>query len=363
MRRFKKFGKLDAIYLKENGKMMPREEWLAHRQLGLGGSDMGTILNMNPRFSAIELFYQKLGLNYSGEDEDNLYMFWGRELESVVLDIAQYFDHQYQEYMENRKEGIMLRKISYLPLMVRNPRYPWLLANLDGLEGWNKSYKYPKADAIAEAKTISKQARSRWSEGIPPYYIAQAVMYGTVMEDILKDGIRANIYILQDGREFSSIPLDMEYDQRLKNLQQQMLSRSYEFWKRIEMGKKVMEEFKGWESSPEMRDYMMQALSEIEPEPDPTPAYEQFYSKFFVEKMEMLQRVIDGDQKALELGLEYLAASKNYKKAEETKKLIANRIKELLKNKNAYAIDFGELGKITFNKRLYVNIKATEGKD
>jgi putative phage-type endonuclease len=357
MKKFSKFGKLEAIFMKENGVMMSRTEWLAHRQLGLGGSDMGTIMDMNPRFSPVELFYQKLGLNYTGETEDNIYMFWGRLLEDPVLDVAQYFDHALQEYMDNYTQGVKLRKITHLPLMVRNPEYPWLIANIDGLEGWNKSYKYPKADALAEAKTISKQAREKWEGLIPPYYIAQSLMYGTVLKEILRGHVRVNIYVLQDGRDYSSIPLDMDIDQRLINIQQSMLAKSYEFWEKIKIGKKIVTQYEGYQEDETMRLELMQALSELEPQVDPNPAYQQFYSKFYVDKMEMLTRVIDGDPDTWEKGMQYLKASKDHKETEAAKMHLANEIREILKNKNAYQIDFKGQGKISFNKRLYVNLK------
>jgi len=364
MRKFRKFGKIQAIFLKEKGKKkMSRAEWLQHRQLGLGGSDMGTLMDMNPRYSKMELFYQKLGLNFSTDDEDNSYMYWGRRLEKSVIEAGQYLDFSSQEYIDNDNNGNPLRKASPLPIMAMNPEYPWLLANIDGVEGWNRSYTYPKIDALAEAKTISRRAREMWAGGLPPYYIAQAVMYATVFQPIMRKDSKINIYILEDGSDFTGIDLNISQNKKLQNIQGTMLNKSYDFWNRLIMGKAIIAKYADWEDSREAKHEMMQELSEVEPEIDASPAYEQFYSDFYVSKMELLRHELEGNQEIWEMGVDYLNITKLAKEVKAKRDLLAHRIKDYLKNWEAYSFTFGDMGKIMFNKRLYVNIKPTEKKD
>ena len=76
-------------------KGMPREEWLKRRNEGIGGSDMSSILGLNKRFSAVELFYQKSGLTFDASENINAAMHWGNVHEPVVLDHGQYLDVHY----------------------------------------------------------------------------------------------------------------------------------------------------------------------------------------------------------------------------------------------------------------------------
>ncbi len=46
------------------------DEWLAFRQNGLGASDIGTLMGLNPYKSKIELFYQKVGVIPIKQDEE-----------------------------------------------------------------------------------------------------------------------------------------------------------------------------------------------------------------------------------------------------------------------------------------------------
>jgi DNA-binding transcriptional regulator GbsR (MarR family) len=90
---------------------------------------------------------------------------------------------------------------------------------------------------------------------------------------------------------------------------------------------------------------------------DANPAYEDFFSDFYKEKMELLKREVDGDMDMWELAMRYFKVHEQIKSLTEMKTEITNKIKNQMKNKNAYSIKFGPRGKISFNKRFYANIK------
>ncbi len=49
-------------------KELPREEWLATRKQGIGGSDAAAAVGLNPYKSQLELWLEKTGRDaYSGE--------------------------------------------------------------------------------------------------------------------------------------------------------------------------------------------------------------------------------------------------------------------------------------------------------
>ena len=64
-------------------KDMSEKEWLEHRMEGIGGSDVATILGMNPYKSALRLYMEKTR-EIEAEPVDNEFVELGNELEPVL---------------------------------------------------------------------------------------------------------------------------------------------------------------------------------------------------------------------------------------------------------------------------------------
>jgi predicted phage-related endonuclease len=342
---FTRLGK-DLLVIPVDG--LDRQTWLRYRMPFLGGSDHGTILGLNKRYTRIELFYQKLGLNFSAEDHVNEPMLWGTVHEKNVISMGQYLDMQSGEYMENYLAGRKLRVNTEFRYMVLNPDYPWMLANIDAIEGFNGDPGKPYADAVGEGKTISRQSAEMWSGGLPPYYLAQGMSYSTVLEPILLED-RVNMYVLQDGNKFYGMEVKPAELPALQGLKDRMLRDSLDFYQRLIRGREIMANYQG--------DRMMHMLEEVEPEPDISFAYEAFYSDFYVKKMEMLKHRRAGTYSDLTMAKEYIDACSTVKVAEREKLKLAIAIKHRLKQLNSNIIYFDDGSKISYNKRLYVNIK------
>jgi putative phage-type endonuclease len=137
-------------------KDIGREQWLELRRKGLGGSDAGAILGLNPYASAFQVYCDKLGLL---EDQpDNEAMRQGRDLEDYV---ARRF---------SEKEG---KKVHRCGWMLQHPTYDWALANVDRLVAGE--------DAGLECKTTSVLTRTKYDRGdIPAQYYAQCMHYMAV---------------------------------------------------------------------------------------------------------------------------------------------------------------------------------------
>lgn len=60
-------------------------EWLAHRDGGVGASEIAILLGASEWGSNLELYYRKLG-ELADSREDNELMLWGRLLERPILD-------------------------------------------------------------------------------------------------------------------------------------------------------------------------------------------------------------------------------------------------------------------------------------
>lgn len=333
-------------------KDMSRADWLLRRQDGLGGSDMGTILSLNHRQSRLQLFYQKIGLDFTQKDLHNKATAMGQVLEDDVLFVGQYLDFDAtddQDWVRHYEVDDKLRKIEEFKYMARNSNYPWLLANIDGAV--NPAYtRFDNGtftvlmDAVGEGKTISRQAAEMWIDNFPPYYVPQGIMYTKVLEPILKAPV-FQIFFLKDASDLYGFEIDITNYQSLVD---RMMQESYEFHLMIEHGKEII-------ANSSNEDEMMQALGEIEPEPDSSPAYEDYLSELYLKKKNYV-RIIGSDE-VLEWAELHQEAAAEIKRLQEKKQMARNIIKKIMKDMSANVIDFGDRGRITYNKKLYFNIK------
>jgi predicted phage-related endonuclease len=313
------------------------------QELGVGGSDAGVIMGINPYISALELFYQKLGLHPQGS-EDNESTFWGRQNEAAILRVAQYLDLDDGTYLSNAADGRRLRGIMPLPYMVQNLDRPGIFGNIDaGVDTVFTEEDGLHMDAIAEAKTISRQAREKWEGGLPPYYLFQALIYITVLEPVLRDKL-CYIFVLEDGSRFSGwrVPL-------MEDLRDAMLDKINKFHSTLERGRDIVKTVK----DPQKRHNY---LISLEPEPDKTPAYEEYLSKHFLEKSQ--RKVIVGSPEILNIAKDYKRLNSEANKLDEKKQFIRNTILKYMRDNDAAVIDFGRDGKVSLgvNNRFYVNV-------
>jgi putative phage-type endonuclease len=96
-----------------------REEWLAARRSGLGGSDAAVVMGVSHRKSAYTLWTEKAGL-VPPDTSDNAVLRWGRKFESPIA----------EEYAE-----ITGRKVVDLGAhaIQRHPERPWQICTHDRL--------------------------------------------------------------------------------------------------------------------------------------------------------------------------------------------------------------------------------------
>ena len=69
-------------------KELPREDWLAVRKQGIGSSDAGAAVGLNPYKSQLELWLEKTGrdtmLPKADPHDEESPMYWGNVLEPIV---------------------------------------------------------------------------------------------------------------------------------------------------------------------------------------------------------------------------------------------------------------------------------------
>ena len=164
-----------------------KEEWLALRKkLGVGGSDAGAVIGMNPYKSAYTLWAEKTGR--VPEFEGNLITEVGSYLEAFVAELFE------------RETG---KKVRRKNRMLVNDAYPFAFADVDRLVVGEK--------ALLEIKTtnsipIMKQLRN--SSEFPEAYYAQVVHYLAV------SGLeKAYLAVLINCREFKVFELERDEDE------------------------------------------------------------------------------------------------------------------------------------------------------
>lgn len=141
-------------------KELPREDWLAVRKQGIGSSDAGAAVGLNPYKSQLELWMEKTGRNTTlpkadPHDEESP-MYWGNVLEPVVA-------WHYSKRTKNK-----VRRINAV-LQHPDPELSWMLANIDR--------EVIGADdvQILECKTAGINGARLWKEGVPEYVQLQVM--------------------------------------------------------------------------------------------------------------------------------------------------------------------------------------------
>lgn len=164
-----------------------KEEWLAlRRKLGIGGSDAGAVIGLNPYKSAYTLWAEKTGR--IPEFEGNLTTEVGSYLEEFV---AKLFEKETGKKVRRKNK------------MLVNTDYPWAFGDVDRLIVGEK--------ALLEIKTtnsipIMKQLRN--SEEFPEAYYAQVVHYLAV------SGLeKAYLAVLIGCRDFKVFELERDEDE------------------------------------------------------------------------------------------------------------------------------------------------------
>lgn len=205
-------------------------EWQAKRQkqIGIGGSDAGTILGLNKFKDEYTLYLEKIGeIEPSGAGEAAE---WGHTLEPVVAD-------KWQERF-GKPLGLNIEPFNYL---LGSKLYPFMLANVDRLIRKGDSF------GLLEVKTASEYLNGEWENGeiladgrgsgkVPPKYYAQLQHYFFV------SGLEWGFFAaLVGGNKLYSVYVERN-DVYIRGL----IEAETLFWQRLEM--RIPPEINGSES-------------------------------------------------------------------------------------------------------------------
>lgn len=169
-----------------------REEWLAERRTGIGGSDVAAVLGLSPWATPWQVYVDKVGA-VPPDDGANEAMRLGQLLEPIILDLF------------TERTGMVLTERQ---LMVRHPDHEWAFATLDALAS-------PESGVEAKRST-----RWSWDDGIPLQYRAQA-QWG-----MLCTGLDVWHFAVLHPASFATYTLEADYDD-----QAALLRIAEKFWR------------------------------------------------------------------------------------------------------------------------------------
>ena len=262
---------MSAIRLVDT-REMEREEWLAHRRCGIGGSDAAAIAGLNPWRSPIQVYMEKAG-EIPAEELASEAAYWGTRLEDLVA----------REF--TRRTGIRAHRCNAI---LQHPDHPFMIANID-----RRIVGSDEGPGILECKTASAYARDDWADDrVPPCYLIQVQHYLAVTG--YSYGYTA---VLLGGREFRYARIDRD-----EELISHLIEIEEGFWQRVES--RNPPPFDGSEASSEL-------LKRMYPEADP-------------------ELTVDLPAEASLLLTEYEVAKAEEKAAGERAEAAANRIKALM---------------------------------
>lgn len=190
---------------------LSREEWLEVRKSGIGSSDAGAAVGLNPYQSQLELWMIKSGrdgcLPQADPNDETSPMYWGSLLEPIVA--AHY----------TRRTGHRVRKVNAV-LRHPDPDKAWMLANID------REVIGASDVQILECKTAGEFGAKLWIDGPPEYVQCQ------VQHQLAVTGkAAADVCVLICGQEIRiyRIERDDALIARLIELERQ-------FWRYVETG-------------------------------------------------------------------------------------------------------------------------------
>ncbi|CAJ5406081.1 putative phage-related protein [Burkholderia pseudomallei] len=131
---------------------LSRDDWLAVRRTGIGGSDAAAAVGLNPYMSTLELWMDKTGRaeGLAGPDPNDTTSptYWGTLLEPIVA--ASY----------TKQTGNRVRRVN---AVLRHPTIPFMLANID------REVVGCRDVQLLECKTAGEFGAHLWRAGVPEY--------------------------------------------------------------------------------------------------------------------------------------------------------------------------------------------------
>ncbi|MEW7987682.1 MAG: lambda-exonuclease family protein [Candidatus Thiodiazotropha endolucinida] len=174
---------------------------LDERQSGIGGSDVGAILGLNPYRSAVDVFLEKTGKVPPDDLSDNERVHFGNVLEDIVA----------QEYARRQCVNVRKRNNTF-----KHKKYDFALAHIDR--------SVDKATTVLECKTADAYTKGNWGKAgtdeVPDSYLVQVAWYMGILGYPWGD-----LAVLIGGNDFRIYNFNRDLE-----LEEMLFRKAGEFW-------------------------------------------------------------------------------------------------------------------------------------
>jgi len=281
-------------------------------------------------------------------------MIRGKILESIVADIWKLNSDdsdswkdtimQFRDGDRELKKQLAVRNCRNLTGYYVNNQYPWLFASLDYFAEKNTpgilDGKIHKDGFPVEIKTVNQNYAKLWEAGIPIYHVVQLNQ-----EMICTNSEYGEIAVLfPDDFSFKIFPFYKD-----KELCERIIYWSKVFWDKVlesREAKVKMDKFYQ-DGNMDKGNEMQSIIDSNEPEPDDGEAYMEYIKERYKPGF---QEEVEGEISLYYDTLDYKLAAEVGKLLDDRQRGIKNQILKLLETTGAQRINFGDMGKITYNE-------------
>jgi hypothetical protein len=292
-------------------------EWLALRQNGLGGSEIGGVLGQSDYMDPIKVYLNKIG--EAETFKGNRFTRMGKLLEDLIAYMYCYWDPESPDcetMLINEESGKKFRKVERVNGYITNEKYPWLYASLDRKIRGDK-----RGRGHLETKNTTGMEKNRYTHGFNPSFYCQIQQYL-----LLDEADYTDVAIYYDGNNFDVKPVYPD-----KEVQEIIIEKSKEFWVKVLQARAIKEHYgigsyygHHLDFIPEEQRAGVYDLMKLEPELTGTENEYKFLQDLVKPTPEYTE--MPGTEEQLDLVHQYLRAGADKKKANTLQTAIKEKL-------------------------------------
>lgn len=306
-------------------------------QGGIGGSEIGAIMNLSNYISATEVYYQKIGWTQPRQSPSEAAL-WGLLHEANIKRMWSYYNGE-SGYVDYALKKTQIRKSRNRNGYYVNPKFPFLFASPDAIIQKNQvrfdTGEINPKEGVLECKSINSREVAKWEDGVPEYYKYQILQYMIVFELEY-----AEIAMLIDGSKLQVYPLEFRQEDRDK-----LLETGHDFfYNKILPGRKCYEDMRYaiMTGDSVKEEENLAIIHSLEPDPSDNVAYEEFMKSIAVRDVPTTN--CEEDKEFFAYAKNYIKASAMAKIAESLKQENKNHCIKKLHDLQTEKAEFGEAG-------------------
>lgn len=304
---------------KKKWKLIPyddREQWLAYRQNGIGGSEIGALLGIYKWSTPLDLYLEKIGENKAFVG--NRFTRMGKYMENVIAYLYKYYpkDGDFEQCLLAEESKTLQREVRVYPYIIVNESIPWLFGNID-----RQVIKDDRGRGFLETKNTTSMEARQYVKQVNPSFFGQVHQYMFLGEFDFCDAA-----IFKDGNDLDILPIEPD-DRWVEWIVQE----SFIFWEKVKKAREIKKKYGIVSYYGQHIDFIkpehhgaIYELQSLEPEITDTKADNELIRELIVPRDEKLEMI--GTDEQLQLAHEYNANNRGLAQINDRKAGIQARI-------------------------------------